>query len=117
MNVEVNIDADDDNGGGNGGFEKVEICHEGQTIEVAPEALPAHYGHGDTLGPCEASVRDPVDPVEPVTVTEESAEEIPVEEVASEPTVEEIPPDDPVAEEIPVENVATESPPVEESTE
>jgi len=55
VNVNVNV-ADTGSGGnggnGNGGEDKVEICHNGQTLEVAPSALPAHYGHGDTLGPC-----------------------------------------------------------------
>lgn len=33
--------------------EKVVMCHNGQTIEVAPSAVQAHLDHGDTLGPCE----------------------------------------------------------------
>lgn len=44
------------NGGSN---EKVVICHfppgnpeNAETIEVTVASLPAHYGHGDTLGPC-----------------------------------------------------------------
>jgi len=32
---------------------RVLICHKGQTIEVDEHALPAHLGHGDTIGPCE----------------------------------------------------------------
>lgn len=111
-------DGDDDNGGGNGGFEKVEICHEGQTMEVAPEALPAHYAHGDTLGPCEESARYPVTPVESVPVAEELIEEVPVEEeVTTEAPVVEVPAEEPVTEEAPVKEVATEVPPVVETTE
>jgi len=30
----------------------VTICHKGHTITVDEHALPAHLGHGDTLGPC-----------------------------------------------------------------
>ena len=42
------------NGNGNGnGQEKVTICHKGKTITVAEPAVPAHLGHGDTVGPCE----------------------------------------------------------------
>lgn len=84
VNVEVNVDDDDNGGGGNGGFEKIEICHNGHTQEVAPEALPAHYGHGDTLGPCEESARDPVTAevlTEGVTVEEGTTEEV-VEETS-----------------------------------
>ncbi len=33
--------------------DKVTICHKGrQTITVAAQAVDAHLGHGDTLGPC-----------------------------------------------------------------
>ena len=31
---------------------KVQICHDGRTIEVDEHAVPAHLAHGDTLGPC-----------------------------------------------------------------
>ena len=37
---------------------KVLICHKpgkkkgGHTLSVAEPAVPAHIGHGDTLGPC-----------------------------------------------------------------
>jgi hypothetical protein len=34
------------------GVEKVTICHKGKAITVSVAALPAHLGHGDTLGPC-----------------------------------------------------------------
>lgn len=36
------------------------ICHNEETLEIAPEALEAHYGHGDTLGPCEPVAEEPV---------------------------------------------------------
>jgi hypothetical protein len=43
-----------DEGSGNG--EKVLICHKpsknAHTLSVASPAVPAHLGHGDTLGPC-----------------------------------------------------------------
>lgn len=94
------MNVDGDGGGGNGGFEKVTICHEGGTIEVAPEALEAHYSHGDTLGPCEESARDPADAVEmvlsdpvigepveavqPASTEEATTEEVPAEEAAPE---------------------------------
>lgn len=32
--------------------EKVTICHKGKTITVSGNAVAAHVGHGDTLGPC-----------------------------------------------------------------
>ncbi len=36
-----------------GGEEKVAVCHKGKkTLYVAKPALEAHYGHGDTPGPC-----------------------------------------------------------------
>ena len=31
---------------------KVYVCHNGHTICVSVNALPAHLGHGDNLGPC-----------------------------------------------------------------
>ncbi len=34
------------------GSEKVEICHKGETITVSENAVPAHIGHGDTVGAC-----------------------------------------------------------------
>lgn len=47
-------DGDDDNSAGG---EKVLVCHKpdkkgGHTISIASPAVPAHLGHGDTLGPC-----------------------------------------------------------------
>ncbi len=32
--------------------EKVIVCHKGRTNSVNRSALPAHLGHGDTVGPC-----------------------------------------------------------------
>jgi len=59
VNININVDQTADATGGEGGSgqndngdRKVEICHDGQTLEVSVNALPAHYGHGDTLGPC-----------------------------------------------------------------
>jgi hypothetical protein len=34
------------------GNPKVEICHKGTTLCVAPASVPAHMAHGDYLGPC-----------------------------------------------------------------
>lgn len=31
---------------------KIAICHNGHTICVSKSAIPAHYAHGDNLGPC-----------------------------------------------------------------
>ena len=38
-------------------FNKVTVCHNGETLEISESALQAHLNHGDTYGPCE----DPVD--------------------------------------------------------
>ena len=38
----------DDDGDG-----KVTICHNGHTISVSVNAVPAHLAHGDSCGPCE----------------------------------------------------------------
>jgi len=40
-------------GNGGNGEDRVTICHNGQTIQVAESAVQAHLDHGDTLGPCE----------------------------------------------------------------
>lgn len=47
------------NGNGNGAAGKVVICHippgnpgNSHAIEVSEAAVPAHLGHGDTVGPC-----------------------------------------------------------------
>ena len=33
-------------------YGKTTICHNGQTIVVSNNAVPAHQRHGDTVGPC-----------------------------------------------------------------
>ena len=54
----LNTEDEDTNGGTEAtGGEKVLICHKpdkkgGHTLSVAAPAVPAHLGHGDTLGPC-----------------------------------------------------------------
>ena len=40
---------------------KVTICHNGRSITVAKEAVPAHLAHGDYLGKCKVEVQDPKD--------------------------------------------------------
>lgn len=54
----ININDDDESPaeGGEGG-EKVLVCHKpekkgGHTLSISSSAVPAHLGHGDTLGPC-----------------------------------------------------------------
>lgn len=42
----------DTTSGGGDGRDKVIVCHNGQTIEIARDALDAHLAHGDTLGSC-----------------------------------------------------------------
>lgn len=37
---------------------KVDICHNGHTISVAPQAVKAHLAHGDSLGPCEENDKE-----------------------------------------------------------
>jgi hypothetical protein len=62
-----------DPGKGKGPKEKVTICHKPgtpaeKTMEVPPEAVPGHLGHGDYLGACttpEPPVDPPVNPDEP----------------------------------------------------
>lgn len=41
------------------GQTKVTLCHKGETITVAEPAVPAHLGHGDTLGACAAPSPSP----------------------------------------------------------
>ena len=52
--VILNADVDDDTAGEG---EKVLVCHKpdkkgGHTLSLPQSAVPAHLGHGDTLGPC-----------------------------------------------------------------
>ena len=35
--------------------DKVQICHDGNTLCISPSAVPAHLAHGDYLGPCNAA--------------------------------------------------------------
>jgi len=50
----LNTDADDGNTSGEG--EKVLVCHKpsknAHTLSISSSAVPAHLGHGDTLGAC-----------------------------------------------------------------
>lgn len=39
-----------------GPTKKIVICHNGRTLRVDEHAVPAHLGHGDTLGPCAEDV-------------------------------------------------------------
>jgi hypothetical protein len=53
--VILNTDMDDGNISGDG--EKVLVCHKpdkkgGHTLSISSSAVPAHLGHGDTLGAC-----------------------------------------------------------------
>jgi len=53
--IVLNGDIDDGNSSGNG--EKVLVCHKpdkkgGHTLSISSSAVPAHLGHGDTLGAC-----------------------------------------------------------------
>jgi len=59
-------------GGGGNNQDKVTICHippgnpdNPQTISVAPQAVPAHLAHGDSLGPCVGFLT--IDPVQSPT--------------------------------------------------
>jgi hypothetical protein len=53
----LNTDEDDGDDTTNGG-EKVLVCHKpnnkngGHTLSISSSAVPAHLGHGDTMGPC-----------------------------------------------------------------
>ena len=60
--------------------DKVDVCHNGHTINISANALPAHLAQGDTLGPCvpaaavlalQANTPDPVvvTYLGPVTIT------------------------------------------------
>jgi len=55
--VNINIIDNDDDNEGNGG-DKVLVCHKpdkkkgGHTLSISSSAVPAHLGHGDTLGAC-----------------------------------------------------------------
>ncbi len=55
--VNINVIDNDDDNEGNGG-DKVLVCHKpnkkkgGHTLSISSSAVPAHLGHGDTLGAC-----------------------------------------------------------------
>lgn len=55
----MNVDGDGDSGDSSNG-KKVEVCHEGNTIEVDESAVPEHLEHGDTLGRCPESIIEPI---------------------------------------------------------
>lgn len=87
INIDVDVnDSDSSDDGSGSGDKKVELCHNGETIEVSVNALEAHYGHDDTLGPCSTPIvpEAPVEPVVEPVVPEEPAAPDPV----AEPTVE-----------------------------
>ncbi|HEU0293584.1 MAG TPA: DUF5666 domain-containing protein [Anaerolineales bacterium] len=52
------LNIDDEGGDPSSGGEKVLVCHKpnnkkgGHTISISSSAVPAHLGHGDTMGPC-----------------------------------------------------------------
>lgn len=45
----------------------VTICHNGRTLVVDDDALPAHLGHGDTAGPCTPTPTASTTPTQEVT--------------------------------------------------
>lgn len=55
VNITILDDDDDDEAGADGGG-KVLVCHKPSknphTLSISSSAVPAHLGHGDTLGPC-----------------------------------------------------------------
>ena len=56
--IVLNIDDGDEGGDPSTGGEKVLVCHKpnnkkgGHTLSISSSAVPAHLGHGDTMGPC-----------------------------------------------------------------
>lgn len=48
-----------------GAYANIQICHNGNTISVSPLAVPAHLGHGDTIGPCPVIIQIPGPPGPP----------------------------------------------------
>lgn len=50
---------------------KVELCHNGMSIWVAPAAVQAHLDHGDTLGPCPEEITVEPEVIEPEVVEED----------------------------------------------
>ena len=52
-----------------GGHTPVTVCHHGMTLVVDDNAVPAHLGHGDTLGACGGGDTTPTDTT-PTTPTD-----------------------------------------------
>ena len=51
--VLIKIDFDGDDGGDDGASGKATVCHKGKnTLTIDTSAVPAHLGHGDTMGAC-----------------------------------------------------------------
>lgn len=53
----VVLNVEDNGEDASGGGEKVLVCHKpnkkgGHTLSISSSAVPAHLGHGDTMGPC-----------------------------------------------------------------
>lgn len=105
-------------GGRGGGHDPVTICHNGHTITVDDDAVPAHLAHGDTLGECEPEPcpsvsrtgdQDPCEPTEPTPTEPTPTEPTPTEPTPTEPTPTE--PTEPPTEEPPTEEPPTEEPP------
>lgn len=51
------LDVEEEGDEGTGSGEKVLVCHKpdkkgGHTLSISASAVPAHLGHGDTMGPC-----------------------------------------------------------------
>jgi hypothetical protein len=50
--IKIDFDGEDDNDD-DGDGEKATVCHKGKnTLSIDSSAVPAHLGHGDTLGAC-----------------------------------------------------------------
>jgi hypothetical protein len=51
--VSACVDIPEDGRGGKAGGGTALVCHKGKkTLELPQEAVQAHLGHGDSLGPC-----------------------------------------------------------------
>jgi hypothetical protein len=51
-------DRKEHNEGYGGHHDKVEICHNSKTIEVAQSAVASHLAHGDKMGECKKDKKD-----------------------------------------------------------
>jgi len=88
VNITDGIVTEDGNGDGQ---IKFPMCHNGQTIEVALAAVPAHLAHGDTMGPCkyvDIIEPEPESEPNPVIEPEPTPEPEPIVEPEPEPTPE-----------------------------